>query len=64
MRQDDMLKLLSLIFSKIYKRLIKNNVSNSKTSKEPIKPENHPIILGASDMSKYQNICINETHNP
>ena len=39
-RQDSTLKLFSLIFHKIYERLIKNNVSNIKISKEPIKPKN------------------------
>ena len=53
MWQDDKLKLYSLIFHKIYECLIKNNVSNIKISKERIKPENLPLIVVKSYMTKY-----------
>ena len=58
MRQDKTLQLFSLIFHKIYERLMKNNVSNIKISKELIKTENLPLIVVTSDMSLYQNVCI------
>ena len=62
MRQDDMLKLFWFIFHKIYESLINNKVSNIEISKEPIKPENFPLLVVTSDMSTYQHMCNDYIH--
>ena len=53
-REED----VSNVSHKIYERLIKNNVSNIKMSKEPIKLENLPLLVVTSDITTYQDMGI------
>ena len=42
---------------------MKNNVSNIKIPKEPINPDSLPQLIVTADISTYQNVRIDYTHN-